>query len=220
MLSLEIPGARRLLVLGAHCDDVEIGCGGTLMHLIARHPGLEVRWETFSGSAERAGETRAAAEALLAGAGAAAVEVLGFRDGFFPWEGDRVKERFEAIARAFRPDVVLTHRRDDRHQDHRLLGELAWNTFRDQVVLEYEIPKWEGDLGQPNFYVPLAEEVCRRKVEYLMRFYPSQTGRDWFTEDLLWGLMRLRGVECRSASGFAEAFHATKLSLGGFGAAG
>jgi LmbE family N-acetylglucosaminyl deacetylase len=217
MLPLDLAGARRLLVLGAHCDDVDIGCGGTLLHLCEQHRDLEVKWVTFSGNAARKAETEAAAGAFLQAASAKSIEVYDFKDGFFPWEGAKVKERFEEIASGFRPDVVLTHRRDDRHQDHRLVAELAWNTFRDQVVLEYEIPKWEGDLGQPNLYVPLSADVCRRKIAFLMDFYPSQVVRDWYTEDLFWGLLRIRGIECRSPSGFAEAFHGSKLTLRGFG---
>jgi LmbE family N-acetylglucosaminyl deacetylase len=213
MISFELTGARRLLVLGAHCDDVEIGCGGTIAHLLERQPDLEVKWVTFAGTPERRAETKAAAAALLAGAQTRSVQVHNFDDGFFPWLGHRIKERFEQIAREFRPDVVFTHRRDDRHQDHRMVAELTWNTFRDQLLLEYEVPKWEGDLGHPNVYVPLSQRLCRRKVELLMKYYRTQARRDWFTEDLFWGLLRLRGVECRSPSGFAEAFHGTKLML-------
>ncbi len=215
MISLQLPAIDRLLVLGAHCDDVEIGCGGTLLHLIERHPGLEVRWVTFSSNRERREETSRSAEAFLAGAGVRHYDIHEYRDGYFPWSGDAIKDRFEEIAQAYRPDVVLTHHRDDRHQDHRTVAGLTWNTFRNQLVLEYEIPKWDGDLGQPNVYVPLTEAVCRRKIANLMEFYGSQRSRDWFTEDLFWGLMRIRGVECRSASGFAEAFYGYKVSIEG-----
>ncbi len=171
MLPFDLTGARRLLVLGAHCDDVDIGCGGTLLHLCKQHPDLEVKWVTFSGDAARKAETEAAAGAFLQAASGKSIEVLDFKDGFFPWEGAKMKERFEEIAGAFSPDVVFTHRRDDRHQDHRVVAELAWNTFRDQLLLEYEIPKWEGDLGQPNLYVPLSADICRRKIAFLMDFY-------------------------------------------------
>jgi LmbE family N-acetylglucosaminyl deacetylase len=213
MISFELAGARRLLVLGAHCDDVEIGCGGTIAHLLERQPGLEVKWVTFAGTPERRSETKAAAATLLTAARSRSVDVHNFNDGFFPWLGRRIKDRFEQIAREFRPDVVFTHRRDDRHQDHRMIAELTWNTFRDQLLLEYEVPKWEEDLGQPNVYVPLSQDVCRRKVELLMKHYRTQAHHDWFTDDLFWGLLRLRGVECRSPSGFAEAFHGAKLTL-------
>ena len=215
MISLQLAKAERLLVLGAHCDDVEIGCGGTLLHLIERHPALEVRWVTFSGDRQRQGETARSAEAFLAHAAERRYDVYDFRDGYFPWAGDAIKDRFEEIAAEYRPDIVLTHYRDDRHQDHRVVAELTWNTFRNQLVLEYEIPKWDGDLGRPNVYVPLPESVCRLKIANLMEFYRSQRSRDWFTEDLFWGLMRIRGVECRSPSGFAEAFYGHKVAIEG-----
>ena len=215
MISLQLPAIDRLLVLGAHCDDVEIGCGGTLLHLIERHPELEVQWITFSGDRQRREETTRSAEAFLAGAANRRYDIHEYRDGYFPWSGDAIKDRFEDIARDYRPDLVLTHYRDDRHQDHRTVASLTWNTFRNQLVLEYEIPKWDGDLGQPNVYVPLPESVCRRKIANLMEFYGSQRSRDWFTEDLFWGLMRIRGVECRSPSGFAEAFYGYKVSIDG-----
>lgn len=215
MTALAIPGLSRLLVLGAHCDDIEIGCGATVMHLVNRHPGLSVRWATFSGDRERRDETQRAAEAFLDGAGTRQVDVFDFRDGYFPWIGDAIKDRFEEIARTFVPDLVLTHHRHDRHQDHRVISDLTWNTFRRQLVLEYEVPKWDGDLGRPNVYVPLSDADVQRKIAHLMTFYASQRSHDWFTEDLFAGMMRLRGVECRAASGFAEAFYGYKLTLAG-----
>lgn len=210
MISLQIPELKRLLVLGCHCDDVEIGCGGTLLHLVNQHPGVEVLWVTFSGNAERQQESAASAAAYLDGAASHELELYDFRDGYFPWEGDRIKDRFEQVAKRFQPDLIFTHYRHDRHQDHRMVSELTWNTFRNHLVLEYEIPKWEGDLAHPNLYIQLSEDEARRKVKYLMEFYATQRSRDWFTEDLFLGLMRIRGVECRSPSGFAEAFHAHK----------
>ena len=149
MISLQIPDLKRLLVLGCHCDDVEIGCGGTLLHLLEQHPELEVKWVTFSGNAERRAETEAAARSLLGDDTRHSTEFHGFRDGYFPWEGDRIKDCFEEVAKQFQPDLILTHYRHDRHQDHRMVSDLTWNTFRDHVVLEYEIPKWDGDLLDP-----------------------------------------------------------------------
>ena len=215
MLGFTFSGVQRLLVLGAHSDDIEIGCGGTLLHLLEQDTPLDVRWVTFSANAERKAETHRAATAFLAQAHTSSVAVHDFRDSYFPWEGDRLKECFEEIARDFNPNMVLTHHRGDRHQDHRTIAEITWNTFRNHVVLEYEIAKWEGDLGQPNIYVPLSEDLCRRKIAYLMDAHASQRGRDWFTEDLFLALLRIRGMECRSPSGFAEAFHGPKLAFTG-----
>jgi LmbE family N-acetylglucosaminyl deacetylase len=204
---------REIVCLGAHSDDLEIGCGGTVRRLVAEHPDALVRWVVLSAAGERADEARSSASAWLADAGASEVVVEDFPDRFFPWHGERLKRWFSDLAARCSPDIVLTHHREDLHQDHRTVAELTWNAFRDQLVLEYEIPKWDGDLGRPNVYVPLDRSTCERKVSGLMEGFPSQRGRDWFSEDTFWALMRLRGVEARSASGFAEAFHARKLVL-------
>ena len=203
----------RILALGAHSDDIEIGCGASLLRLIAEHPGCEVRWVVFSGDEERARETRASAAEILAGAGRSEVITEEFRDGFFPYQGEAIKEAFERLKVGFTPDWIFTHRRDDAHQDHRLVADLTWNTFRNHLIFEYEIPKYDGDLGAPNVFVPLSEEACRTKVEVLTRHFGTQLGKHWFTEDLFWGLMRLRGMECGSPSRFAEAFHGRKVVL-------
>jgi LmbE family N-acetylglucosaminyl deacetylase len=203
----------RLLALGAHSDDIELGCGGTLLAWLAGRPDLHVTWVVFSGAGARKAEARTSAAAFLAGAAASDVRTLAFRESFFPSQAADIKEVFESLKESA-PDVVLTHHRDDAHQDHRLLGELAWNTFRDHLVLEYEIPKYDGDLGRPNAFVPLDAEVCRRKCELLREHFASQRGRDWFDDEVFLGLMRLRGMECRSASGYAEAFHARKIVIG------
>jgi LmbE family N-acetylglucosaminyl deacetylase len=201
----------RVLALGAHADDIEIGCGGTLLRLVEEHPNLTVDWLVLSGDGERAGEAAESGAAFLDGAAAARIAVERFRDGFFPYAGALVKEFFEQLKGRVTPDLVLTHRLEDRHQDHRLVAELTWNTFRDHLILEYEIPKYEGDLGQPNLYVPLRRRHCERKVELLLKHFPSQSGHDWFTDDTFWALLRLRGLESRAPSRFAEAFHARKL---------
>lgn len=199
-----------LLCLGAHPDDIELGAGGTVMRLIEQNPGLRIRWVVFCGSDPvRAEEARASAAIFTAGAGQVQVEVHGFRDAFLPWQGEPVKNLFETLKRDFVPDLILTHCDDDRHQDHRLLSQLTWNTWRDQQILEYEILKWDGDLGRPNLYVALDELLCRRKVRQALDAFPSQRSRHWFTEDALLALMRIRGVEC--SSGFAEAFYARKM---------
>jgi LmbE family N-acetylglucosaminyl deacetylase len=216
MIGLTLPAGReprRILCIGAHCDDIEIGCGGTILRLVAEHPGLAVDWLVLSGTGGRAEEAADSAAAFLEGAGRTRVTVEGFRDGFLPYDGGAVKERFERLKAEIDPDLILTHRLEDRHQDHRLVAELTWNTFRDHLILEYEIPKYDGDLGAPNVFVHLDDEVCRRKVEALRTCFPSQAGKPWFDDDVFRALLRLRGMESRSPSGLAEAFYGRKLVL-------
>jgi LmbE family N-acetylglucosaminyl deacetylase len=215
MLRLSLPGRDplKVLCLGAHCDDIEIGCAGTLMTLQERHPGSTFEWVVFTREQGRAEESQRAAGMIHEGHAAANVEVLDFRMSYLPWEGAKVKDHFEKVKQRFEPSVIFTHRLDDRHQDHRLVAELTWNTFRNHLVLEYEIPKYEGDLGQPNLYVPLDENVVARKLDMLMSCFPSQRSHAWFSRDLFQAQLRLRGIECNSASRHAEAFHARKLAL-------
>ncbi len=211
MLRLKLAGDERqlrVLVIGSHADDIEIGCGGTLLRLAQEPGGLDLHWVVLGAKGERAEEARASAAAY----GVAQAEVQGFRDAFFPYAAE-VKEFFEDLKGRVEPDLVLTHHEADRHQDHRLVAELTWNTFRDHLILEYEIPKYDGDLGRPNVFVPLDEEQAQRKVELLLESFPSQREKRWFTEDLFMGLMRLRGMECNSPSGLAEGFYARKISL-------
>jgi LmbE family N-acetylglucosaminyl deacetylase len=203
----------RVLAVGAHPDDIEIGCGGTILRLVAEHPGLAVHWLVLSGAGGRAEEAADSAAAFTEGAAETRVAVERFRDGFFPYEGPAVKERFERLKDEVEPDLILTHRLEDRHQDHRLVAELTWNTFRGHLIWEFEIPKYEGDLGQPNLYVPLEPDVGQRKVELLRKCFPSQAGRSWFSDDTFWALLRLRGVESGGPGRFAEAFTARKLVL-------
>jgi LmbE family N-acetylglucosaminyl deacetylase len=208
VLRLELGGERlRVLAIGSHADDIEIGCGGTLLRLAREVEELEVHWVVLSAAGERAEEARASAAAF-----GAEVEIQGFRDAFFRYGGE-VKEFFEELKGRVEPDIVFTHHDADRHQDHRLVAELTWNTFRDHLILEYEIPKYDGDLGAPNVFVPLEEQSAQRKVELLLESFPSQRGKRWFTDGLFIGLMRLRGMECNAPSGLAEAFYARKLSL-------
>ena len=199
----------RVLALGCHSDDIEIGAGGTLLALRDSRERLDVRWVVLSANGDRREEAEAGARGLL-GDESLTIELHAFRDGYFPYEGGRVKDVFEGL-KDFEPDLVLTHHRHDLHQDHRLVCELTWNTFRDHLVLEYEIPKYDGDLGHPNVFVPITETQGRRKVELLQQHFASQRDKHWFTEDLFLGLMRLRGSECRSPTGYAEAFHGRKL---------
>ena len=212
-LELEpVANAGVVLCIGAHCDDIEIGCGGTLLRLLERNPELEVHYFILSSDALREREARDAACRLLGEAAEKRVEVLSFRDGFLPFVGGEVKECFEALKRRVRPDVIFTHTRGDLHQDHRLVAELTWNTFRDHLILEYEIPKYDGDLGAPNLFVPLAEAHVARKLEIVLGAFASQRTRRWFDEATFRALLRLRGVECNADH--AEAFHARKLVLG------
>ena len=205
---------KRVLLIGAHSDDVEIGCGGTVLRLARENPGLDVRWVVFCGADDkRNAEARASAARYLEGFTSTRVDVFEFRDAFMPFEGIAVKERFEQMKREYAPDLVFTHFRDDRHQDHRLLSDLTWNTWRDHQILEYEIPKYDGDLAHPNVFAPLPEETCWRKIELLTAGFPTQATRQWFAPDTFWALMRLRGVECNSATRFAEAFHCRKMLL-------
>ena len=211
MVELSLEKVQSILCLGAHADDIEIGCGGTLLKLAHQHPDLEVMWVVFSASDRRAVEARQSARRFLQGVARKRILVKQFRMSFFPFEGAKIKECFEHLKDISQPDVVFTHYRDDRHQDHRLLSDLAWNTFRNHLILEYEVPKYDGDLGIPNLFVPLAEEVCRRKVDYLCRFFQTQSNKHWFSPDTFLALMRLRGMECASATKYAEAFHCRKI---------
>jgi LmbE family N-acetylglucosaminyl deacetylase len=204
-----------LMCIGAHSDDLEIGCAGTVLSWLASRRRVVVTWVVLSASGERAGEAHRSANALLRGASRADIELGDFTDGFFPSQYAAVKAFFESLKRHGSPDIILTHRLEDRHQDHRLASELTWNTWRNQLILEYEIPKYEGDLGQPNVFVPLAAPVARRKLSHLGRHFASQRSKDWFDEANFLALLRLRGLECRAPSGHAEAFHARKLRLSG-----
>jgi LmbE family N-acetylglucosaminyl deacetylase len=210
-LSLGPPRQRlTVLCLGAHSDDIEIGCGGTVLSILASHPRTTVHWVVFSAAGRRDVEARRSAARFLRDAHDQQIIVQNFRDGFLPYSGAAVKEFFETL-KPVQPDVIFTHHRHDRHQDHRLVSDLTWNTFRNHNVLEYEIPKYDGDLGQPNVYVALAPAVRRRKLKLLMSGFASQRSKRWFTEDTFAGLMRLRGVE--SGAEAAEAFFGHKLVL-------
>lgn len=218
MLEALLPpqGLRTVLALGAHCDDIEIGCGATLMRLLREHPGVRVHWAVLSSNPVREAEARRSAAAWLGDVegGGHVVEIETFRNGHFPWVGADIKAWFEALKGRVQPDLILTHDREDRHQDHRTVGELTWNTFRNHLVLEYEIPKYDGGLPAPNLYVPVTRDDARRKAELLVRHFGSEANKHWFSEDLFLGLMRLRGIECVAPDGMAEGFHARKLTLG------
>ena len=209
----ELPESGTVLCLGAHCDDIEIGCGGTLVELQQRHPGAKFVWVLFSGGDERERETRAAAQALMGAGANLKVIVHKFRGSYFPHCASEIKDAFEAMRKEVKPDLIFTHYLTDRHQDHRVLSELTWNTFRSHAVLEYEIPKYDGDLAHPGVFVPLPATTVERKIDTLMECFASQRDHQWFDPELFRGLMRLRGIECNSPTRYAEAFHARKLVL-------
>ncbi len=214
-LLLDRPSRRplRVLCVGAHCDDVEIGCGGALQVLQSRRGGLVVDYALLSGSPERRREAERAMQRIVRPAARGEVLHGGFADGRFPAQYGAIKDWFEVLKLRPAPDLLFCHERDDRHQDHRIVNEMVWNTFRDHLVLEYETPKWDGGLGQPNVYVPLTARQAATKADVLLKSFPTQAGRDWFTRDTFLAMMRLRGVECRAPSGYAEAFHGRKLQF-------
>jgi len=205
--------ARKILCLGAHSDDIEIGCGGTILRWLEENPSLEVRWVVLSSGRERKKEALKSADLFLKGAQKSKISIQDFRDGFFPYNGTVIKEYVESVKKRFSPDIVFTHYRDDRHQDHRVISDLAWNAFRKELILEYEIPKYDGDLGQPNLFVPLSDSVCRQKIAYILSVFKTQRLKDWLTEDTLQAVLRLRGVECRAPQKWAEAFYCRKMIL-------
>ena len=205
------PAPLRVIAVAAHADDLEIGCGGTILRLAGDGRLQSVHWLVLSAEGPRAAEAKAGAEAFLSGVDDVGIQVADFRDGYFPGQYSAIKDRFEALKALPDPDLVLVPRRADLHQDHRLVSELAWNTFRDHVIVEYEIPKWDGDLASPNLYVELSREVVERKAALLAQVFGSQAGRHWFDRDTFLGLARIRGLECRAADGYAEGFHARKL---------
>lgn len=207
--------ALHALCLGAHADDIEIGAAGTLLSLLAGRQGSVVTWVVASASDVRGKEARDSADALLGGLASVDIRVLSLRDGYLDRSGHAVKEALEDVRASLisEPDVVLTHYRHDRHQDHRAISDITWNLWRDNLVLEYEIPKWDGDMGSPNVFVPLAPDIVERKLTHLQAHFASQRSKDWYDEEALRGLLRLRGMECRAPSRYAEAFYGRKLNL-------
>lgn len=215
MLSLGLQQGRKgykVLCLGAHCDDIEIGCGGTMLRFLREQPNVAVDWVVFSGNSKRAHEARNCAGSFLRNAKRSRVVVKQFADGFFPYQGGRIKEYFESLKKVS-PDLIFTHYREDLHQDHRVICELTWNTFRDHMILEYEIPKYDGDLGSPNCFVEIDEHKCQEKIQLISKYFPSQHGKHWFSERTFRAMLTLRGMESRSRTGFAEAFYGRKLVL-------
>jgi LmbE family N-acetylglucosaminyl deacetylase len=202
-----------VLFLGAHCDDIEIGCGATILGLRESVPEIDIRWLIFTSNDVRRREAMQSADQFLGEASRDSVRIESFRDGYLPYSGSEIKDVFEAFKREVSPDLIFTHHRHDLHQDHRLVSELTWNTWRDHTILEYEIPKYDGDLGRPNVFVPVSREQVERKVETVLKVFGSQASKDWFDADTLRGLLRLRGVESNAPDRYAEAFYGPKLVL-------
>ncbi len=200
-----------ILCIGAHSDDIEIGCGGAILRLVQAFPESCFVWLVLSAEGERAVEARESSNAFLANVAEKKVLIHSFRDGYFPYQGDRIKDVFESMKNKFSPDLIFTHSRNDLHQDHRMVSDLTWNTFRNHLILEYEIPKYDGDLGAPNFFVLLDEGVCRKKVGHIISHFRTQKANHWFHEETFWSLLRIRGLESNAPDGYAEGFYCRKM---------
>lgn len=203
----------RVLCLGAHSDDIEIGCGGTILRLLAQRRNVEVRWVVFSSGAERKVEALKSAKQFLRHANRCEVTVKNFQGSFFPFKGQAIKTFFESLKKGFSPDVIFTHYRHDLHQDHRIISDFTWNTWRDHLILEYEIPKYDGDLGVPNVFTPLDETIMGNKARILLDSFKTQRTKPWFSEDTFLSLARIRGIECNSPDRYAEAFYCRKATI-------
>jgi LmbE family N-acetylglucosaminyl deacetylase len=200
-----------ILYLGAHSDDIEIGCGGTILRLVEQYPKLNVTWVVFGATGPRIEEAQKSAELFLFNSTEKKIIIKSFQDGYFPYNGAEIKDYFEELKKQLAPDLIFTHYRNDLHQDHRLIEELTWNTFRNHLILEYEIPKYDGDMGRPNFFICLDDHIVHKKIEYLNTCFGSQRSKYWFNKETFLSLLRLRGVESRAESGYAEAFYAHKI---------
>jgi LmbE family N-acetylglucosaminyl deacetylase len=204
-------GALKILCIGAHSDDIEIGCGGAVLRILKEHEGAEVHWVVLGSGGQRDREASASANRFLSGAGKKKIIIEHFKTSYFPYKGEEIKNLFEAIKKKISPDIIFTHYRHDLHQDHRQVSELTWNTFRDHFILEYEIIKYDGDIGVPNFFVHLEEAICRKKIEIIMESFKTQRDKDWFTQDTFFSMLRIRGVESRAPEKFAEGFYCRKI---------
>jgi len=202
-----------ILCLGAHSDDIEIGCGGTILKLLSEYSHARVHWIVFSATKKRSEEAKVSAKHFLAKASQKKIEIKKFRESFFPYIGAEIKETFEKLKQKVSPDIIFTHYRHDLHQDHRLVCELTWNTFRDNLILEYEVIKYDGHLSKPNCYFWLNEEICKNKISYIMNFFKSQNKRSWFSEESFSSILRLRGIESNSPGGYSEGFTCRKICL-------
>jgi len=212
-LDREATNALQILCLGCHSDDIEIGCGGAILRLSSEHPNCVFHWVVFSAIGERATEAQHAATQFVRPPCLRGPILKTFRDGFMPYDGAEIKTVFEELKQTISPDLIFTHNRKDAHQDHRLISDLTWNTFRNHLILEYEIPKYDGDMGRPSVFIPLPSEVYEKKVRLIMDAFRSQSNKHWFRPETFLSLMRLRGMECNASSGYAEAFYGRKLVL-------
>ena len=215
MLNVELGGAKKLnvLLLGAHCDDIEIGCGGTFLRLVEENKIQSAKWVVFTSTPERRKEAQACAEYFLKDVASKEIVILDYKDTLLPESKPELKKALESFKTEFLPDVIFTHHRHDLHQDHKVLAELTWNSFRNHLVLEYEIPKYDGDLGHPNFFVSLHESVVSKKIQALLTYYVSQKQKHWFDAETFLSLLRVRGLEIASLTRYAEAFHVKKVSF-------
>ena len=213
MIAPSFGNISTVLCIGAHADDIEIGCGGVILKWLEQHKHLTIYWVVLSATGDRKQEAQASAEQFLGKAMVKSIRVTQFHDTFFPYSGKDIKLYFNDLGQEIAPDIIFTHRLEDRHQDHRLVSELTWNTFRDHLILEYEIPKYEGDLGSPNIYVPLTESICQRKVGTIVESFATQHCKHWFSAETFWALLRLRGIEASMQSQFAEGFYCRKMII-------
>jgi LmbE family N-acetylglucosaminyl deacetylase len=209
MKDLALKGIKNVLCLGAHSDDIEIGCGATILKLTREQPGMAIWWVVFTADGERQAEAKKSAQAFLCDADKSHVIIKEFRNGYFPYEGALIKDFFESLKSRIKPDLIFTHFRNDRHQDHRLISDLTWNTFRDHLIFEYEIPKYDGDFASPNLFVQINKQYAKEKANNLCRYFRTQNNKHWFDKDTFLALMRLRGMEC--CAKYAEAFYTRKM---------
>ena len=211
---MKTKGPLKILCIGAHSDDIEIGCGATLLKMIEEYgTKIEIVWAVFSANGERERESKESADFFLRRVSRKKIVLHHFRDGFFPSAFEAVKEKFEEIKKEISPDIIFTHYREDRHQDHRIISDVTWNTFRDHMILEYEVPKYDGDFGSPNLFVEVDEKICRKKTTAVLRFFQTQKKKHWMTEETLLSVLRLRGIESGRRSRYAEAFYCRKMIL-------
>jgi LmbE family N-acetylglucosaminyl deacetylase len=215
MLKLEFTKTKEshltILCLGAHSDDIEIGCGGSILKLLEEEQNIDIHWIVFSSNEERANEARTSAELFLSNAKHKHIVIKNYRDAFFPYIGGEIKSYFEGLKQSVNPDLIFTHFRMDLHQDHRIISELTWNTYRNHLILEYEIIKYDGDFGNPNFFIQLNKKICQTKIDYIFQCFETQGKRSWFTEDAFHSIMRIRGVESNAPDKYAEAFYCRKM---------
>ena len=203
----------KILCLGAHPDDIEIGCGGTILHIIEEIPEAQFYWVVFSGNSERVKEAYQSANMFLAGAKSNNIHIQDYRESYFPFVGAKIKDYFEKIVKEFSPDLIFTHNNNDAHQDHQLISDLTWNTFRDHLILEYEIPKYDGDLGNPNLFINLDNNLVQKKINFILEIFKSQAEKQWFDEETFRSILRIRGIESNSPTKYAEAFYCRKMVI-------